>query len=160
MAQKHLKSVHKCDKDFKCNECDMKWVSHLSLELHFIESHKKIMFSCDICGYTTHQASIVRRHKKNTHEGARDHVCHVCGKSFTRSWMVVEHMAVDHDIGECRFKCEYCGKRCNSKDALDKHVEGNHEKDKVYQCDLCPYFGHSKYTLQKHDRRKHKGKKD
>ena len=39
----HLASVHKCDKDFKCKECDTNWVSHLSLELHYIESHKKII---------------------------------------------------------------------------------------------------------------------
>ena len=51
----HLKSVHNCDKDFKCNECDTTWVSHLSLELHYIDCHKKLMFSCDICGYTTTQ---------------------------------------------------------------------------------------------------------
>ena len=152
--------MHNCDKDFKCNECDTIWVSHLSLELHYIDCHKKLMFSCDICGYTTHQAAIVNRHIRFTHEKKRDYICDLCGKSFTKKWMHVEHMAVDHGIGECRFKCTYCGKTAINKRALEIHIEGVHEKDNVYNCELCSYSGHSKIALQKHDRRKHKGLKD
>ena len=152
----HLSSLHKCDKDFKCKECDTTWVSHLSLELHYIEKHEKFMFCCDICGYIAEQAAIVRRHRRNTHEGKKDHVCHICGKSFTKPWRVVGHMALDHGIGECRFKCDYCGKGFLDNTSKSRHIEGAHEKTKVYKCDLCPYSGHSKNAMQKHKLRKHK----
>merc|ERR1711860_377516 len=120
----HLKSIHECDKAFKCKECDLTWVSHLSLELHYIESHKKIMFCCDTCGYTTFQDSILQRHRRITHEGKRDYVCHICGKSFSKKFMLPDHMAIEHDIGECRFKCDYCGKGFMNQSRKRNHVEG------------------------------------
>ena len=152
----HLGSLHKYDKQFKCKECDTIWVSHLSLELHYIEKHEKFMFCCDICGYIAEQAGIVRRHIRNTHEGKKDHVCHICGKSFTKLWKVASHMALDHGIGECRFKCDYCGKGFMDNTLKLRHIEGVHEKNNVYKCDLCPYTGHSKSAMQKHKLRKHK----
>ena len=151
----HLETAHKCDKDFKCQECDTKWVSHLSLELHYIESHKKIFHCCDICGYTTYQPAILRRHKKVKHEGKRDHVCHMCGTAFDKKFKLTDHFAVVHGIGECRFKCSYCGTVFMSKHGLEIHIEGNHEKDKVYTCGTCNYVCHSKHGLLKHERRNH-----
>merc|ERR1712062_304341 len=151
----HLKSIHKCDKVFKCKECDTIWVSHLSLELHYIESHKKILYCCDICGYTTYQPAILRRHKNVKHEGKRDHVCHMCGSAFDKKFKLTDHFAVAHGIGECRFKCTYCGTVFMTKHGLEIHIEGNHEKDKVYTCGTCNYVCHSKHGLLKHERRNH-----
>ena len=152
----HLKSIHKCDKVFKCKECDTDWVSHLSLELHYTESHKKIMFCCDICGYTTYQDAILQRHKRITHEGKRDYVCHICGKSFSKKFMLPDHMAVEHNIGECRFKCEYCGKGFMNSSTKRNHVEGVHEKNKTYFCDVCTYVGPTASALGKHKRKIHR----
>ena len=151
----HLKSVHKCDKDFKCKECDLAWTSHLSLELHYIESHKKIMFCCNTCGYTTYQPAILQRHQRNTHEGKRDHVCHVCGQAFTKKFLLTDHLSVAHGIGECRFKCDYCGKSFMNLAAKKIHVEGVHEKNKIYHCDVCSYVGPTKNALTKHRIRIH-----
>ena len=155
----HLKSVHKCDKAFKCKECDLTWVSHLSLELHYIESHKKIMFCCDTCGYTTFQDSILQRHRRITHEGKRDYVCHICGKSFSKKFMLPDHMAIEHDIGECRFKCDYCGKGFMNQSRKRNHVEGVHEKNKTYFCDVCNYVGPTLVALGKHKRKIHRLKR-
>ena len=47
----HLNQIHNCDKDFKCKDCDTIWVSHLSLEFHYVTCHNMIMYCCDICGY-------------------------------------------------------------------------------------------------------------
>ena len=40
----HLRECHDCDKQFQCRDCDLIWVSQLSLKLHYVEMHQKIMF--------------------------------------------------------------------------------------------------------------------
>ena len=127
----HLRSLHECDKDFKCKDCDLTWVSHLSLELHYIESHQKIMFSCDICGYTSIGASIVRNHR-STHERKDNFECDDCGEFFHKKSLLIDHLGEVHNDGEWRFSCDYCGKRFMNKSAVNIHVEDNHAKDPLH----------------------------
>ena len=152
----HLKKLHSCDKTIKCKDCDKTWVSHLSLELHMVEIHKKVMYCCDLCGYVTHLATILKKHKKIVHEGKRDHVCHICGTSLEQSWKLKEHLAKNHGIGTARFKCEFCGKAFNDSSTLRNHREGVHLKNVKYNCDQCDYFAYCQNRLGKHKRLKHK----
>ena len=122
----HLRSLHKCDKDFQCKDCDLTWVSHLSLELHYIESHQKILFSCDICGYTSINAAIVRKHRTSIHERNENCKCDDCGESFHKKSLLIDHLGEVHNDGEWRFNCDYCGKRFMNKTAVNIHVEDNH----------------------------------
>ena len=64
-------------------------------------------------------------------------------------------VAVAHGIGECRFKCTYCGTVFMTKNCLNVHIEGNHEKDKVYACGTCNHVCHSAHALGIHERGKH-----
>ena len=147
---KHMNTSHDCIREVQCKECDTKWVSHLSLELHYIEEHKKIMFCCDSCDYIIYQAAILRRHKKAVHEGKRDHVCHMCGESFTKKFMLQDHLALKHGIGEVRFKCEFCGKGFLTGARRQDHIDGVHLKNKQFKCDRCPHVCYTKKALHKH----------
>ena len=105
-----LKRCNNCDKEFECKDCDTRWVSHLSLELHYIEKHQKIMHECDICGYINIQAAVTRRHRRNVHEKVSENICHLCGISFTRPNLLKTHLAKNHDIGKAKHKCDFCKK--------------------------------------------------
>ena len=156
----HLRESHNCDKEFKCKDCDTQWVSHLSLELHYVEKHQKIMFGCDICGHVAYEAPIIRRHKQQIHEGKRDYICDICGQGFIQKGLLANHLAQFHDIGECRFKCDTCGKKCKDASDLKTHVEGIHLRDKKYFCDQCPHFSYNIKALQKHIRKRHSNNKN
>ena len=152
----HLKKCHNCDKTIKCKDCDKTWVSHLSLELHMAEIHKKVMFCCDLCGYVTNEATILKKHKKIVHEGKRDHVCHICGTSLEQSWKLKQHLFKNHGIGQARFQCDICHKAFNDSSTLRNHREGVHLKNVKYNCDQCDYFAYCQSRLGKHKRLKHK----
>ena len=156
----HLRGSHGCNKKFECKDCDKKWVSHLSLELHYVVSHKKIMFCCDTCGFAFVELTQLNRHKKRVHDQNPGHVCHICGKAFYIPWMLNHHLAVEHDIGEKRYKCDICSKAFKNNQALQRHVEGVCLKNVKYNCDQCSHSTFTKSALQKHKRRIHQGKKD
>ena len=156
----HLRECHDCEKDFECKDCDKKWVSHLSLELHYVEVHKKIMYCCDTCGQAFVQSAQVKRHKKLVHDKSFDNVCHICGKTFSVPCILKEHLAVKHDIGEKSFKCDICYKTFSLNQSLQEHMEGVHLKNVKYNCDQCSHFSFTKGALGKHKRRAHEGKRD
>ena len=154
---KHLLKDHEIEnKDFGCNECETKWASHLSLELHYAETHKKLMNSCEICGYSQISASLMRKHIAKKHNKLKEFVCHICARKFAIKTMLESHLSIEHGEGETRFKCEHCGKAFYSACNLRNHVEQMHTKDKVYNCGECDYFAYSKKNLGNHISTKHR----
>ena len=93
----HQRFAHNYDNAFQCKECDTFWVSHLSLELHFIEEHKKLMYCCNYCGYASNTTNIIRRHVSHVHEGKREHVCHICSLEFRHSRSLIAHITRVHN---------------------------------------------------------------
>ena len=93
----HLHTCQGSKNQFKCKDCDKKWVSQLSLELHYAQMHKKIMFCCDICGLAASEQAQIKRHKKWVHEKIFDHVCHICGKPFKKPGLLAQHLSAKHD---------------------------------------------------------------
>ena len=89
------------------------------------------MFSCDICGYTSIGASIVRNHR-STHERKDNFECDDCGEFFHKKSLLIDHLGEVHNDGEWRFSCDYCGKRFMNKSAVNIHVEDNHAKDPLH----------------------------
>ena len=146
----HLRECHDCDQQFECKECDKIWVSPLSLELHYVEVHQKIMYCCDTCGHAFVEPAQVKRHKKLVHEKSFDNVCHICGKAFGMPCILKEHLAIFHDIGEKSFICDQCDKVFLRLNDLKNHIEGVHLKNVKYHCDQCSYFGYTKRQLSKH----------
>ena len=155
----HLNTCQSSEKQFKCKDCDKIWVSHLSLELHYVESHKKIMFCCDICGLASSEQAQIKRHKKWVHEKKYDHVCHICGKPFTKPGLLAQHLAANHDIGEAKFKCDFCDKIFEESCKLWHHMEGVHLRNVKYNCDQCSYSGFTQRAFRDHQRKIHPKKK-
>ena len=155
----HSQECHKSDKQYNCKDCDKVWVSHLALELHYVEEHKKVIFCCDICGYERTALHNIKRHKRWKHEGKKDHVCHICGDSFTQPNKLKQHLAAKHDIGQARFKCDICNKILCSQQQYKIHMEGLHWKNVKYNCDQCNHSTNTYKALNTHKLRNHRKNK-
>ena len=89
------------------------------------------------------------------HDQNPDHVCHICGQAFYIPWTLNNHLAVKHDIGEKRYKCDVCYKAFNNNQSLLRHMEGVCLKNVKYNCDQCSHSTFTKSALAKHKRRIH-----
>ena len=80
--KRHIHTIHKGQKDYKCESC------------------KDLSFS---------QSSSLKKHIRTFHEGQQDFKCESCGKTFSKSGHLKKHNHAIH--GYCKyFKCETCGK--------------------------------------------------
>ena len=131
----------KTNSKFKCKFCDDEWISHLSLELHIMKTHKKEMFCCTECNYVTFTRETRNNHVNNVHKNIRAHVCHHCGQAFSKPTSLKKHLSKMHNEGapiEKKYKCEQCDKSYELLDSLRLHHKTNHDKSISYQCPICP----------------------
>ena len=125
----------KKDSKFKCNFCDDEWISHLSLELHILEIHKKEMYSCTECKYITFWSKKRIDHMNRVHKNVRDHVCHHCGQDFIRKNTLEKHLFKEHNEGDepiRKYPCDQCDKSFYDKRKLRRHIATNHDKSVSY----------------------------
>ena len=153
-----LDSVSENKIDFKCKFCDVRWISHLSLELHLMESHQKIMFACDQCDHVTFSKNALTDHNDTQHLQIKKHVCHHCGKSYSSKLSMRKHFSSVHREGspiKAKYKCDYCGKCYKLLNSLKAHVASNHERKIQYQCEYCSSTFWVKDYLKTHIRHVH-----
>ena len=152
LLEQHLKMCLDDHKEFPCKFCNLKWVSHLSLELHLIQKHDKLMSACDECGYVSHTMSRVKLHKQEVHEKKSEYVCHLCAKILSRKSKLKDHMNWVHGEGEKRHKCDTCNMAFPNSTSLKEHFEKIHDSNNLYQCAQCPKTFQVKSYLQTHIR--------
>ena len=146
----HLRTCLDQLKDFKCKECDLRWVSHLSLELHIAVSHQKVNHVCHICGHISQAKWAKNNHLKSKHDESFKQVCHLCSHVCPSQQAFKKHLAVKHGIGEMKYKCEQCGLKQFSLADLNNHKRISHTKDKLYCCEQCPKTFWAKSYLRSH----------
>ena len=151
----HLKTCLDELKDFKCSDCDLHWVSHLSLELHLTVSHKKVNFACRLCGKTFTTQSRLEGHIKQIHEKSNRVVCHLCAQSCFNQSYYQKHLAVKHGIGELKHKCDHCELKFFHENDLKIHVNVKHTQDTIYNCKKCSKTFLTKSASQNHFRIAH-----
>ena len=80
---RHIDSVHRGLKPYKCDICDKAYGDRSTLRSHKNNVHLGIKpHKCDICDKAYGDSSTLRSHKKNVHLGIKPHKCDRCCKTF------------------------------------------------------------------------------
>jgi len=157
--KKHTKKVHGGNKKQteKCDICH-KVFSKLYIKAHKASVHDGIKTAnCEFCGKFYSNSSILRDHIKTVHEKLREFMCHYCNKDFGLRSALRQHISAIHEGS--KFVCDHCGKEYSRKNELNVHVKTFHKGIKEYHCDQCgKTFGHS-HVLSRHVKSVHQGLK-
>lgn len=82
---------------------------------------------CPQCDKVAHTAVALRRHIYYMHENGVNCKCSVCGKTFKKSKILREHMALH--TGDTLYKCAWCPKTFNSSANMGVHRRKYHLKE-------------------------------
>ena len=104
------------NKPYRCDKCAKECSSKWHLEQHLL----------------THEGTKSSRPKP---EAKQTHKCDICGRSFSRIFLLDSHMERKHSSTE-KFVCDVCDKKYADKFFFDLHHKG-HFVDRPYACEEC-----------------------
>ena len=131
MLKNHVlrKHTQKAAMRFHCTHCSYATVEKAALDKHMRFKHtNERPFMCDTCGFSTHTASAMARHKRS-HSNTKPHKCEVCGHEYADRKRLRDHMYLHTDHKP--FKCELCNYTCRRKDNLTAHLKKQHSVNKL-----------------------------
>ena len=108
---------------YPCDQCD-KCFSSMKEYMNHVRSTHNGEPICKICDRTFKDLKSMRNHKRKHHfvkTGSSDLVCKTCGKGFKIKEQLKFHCNFVHEIEEVN-PCNLCGKRCQNKLKLWRHV--------------------------------------
>jgi len=152
--KRHVMSVHKEDKPFRCHICHRGYQDQGGLTVHMRSHTGEKPFKCDVCdkGFVTNARLIGH---SRMHTGERPFQCVDCGKTYAHKSHLATHIATHADKPSKH--CTLCGKGFFSNRALTLHHQNSHS-DKQYVCTICGKAFSQNFVLTTH-MRTHTGEK-
>ena len=172
-------SEHKCV-TIACDICDKTFYDERGLTTHKATIHeKRFVCTCDLCGQQFTKQDNLKIHiqqyhlnqkvkcnicdkefktEKNLSRHALVHLaktmCTLCGISVRK---IDDHMAIAHNTGEVKYRCDKCGKGFMSTSAMKQHDMNVHLKLRPWKCryEGCEFRYNDPTNRRFHEQKKH-----
>ncbi|XP_078463340.1 uncharacterized protein LOC144728013 isoform X3 [Lampetra planeri] len=96
VLSRHILSVHTKELPFKCRRCKKGFKQQSELKKHMKSHTGKKVYQCELCDYSTMDASGFKRHVVSIHTKAYPHRCQFCHKGFRRPSEKQHHVLKNH----------------------------------------------------------------
>ncbi|XP_035713671.1 zinc finger protein 596-like [Folsomia candida] len=132
--------THTTEKPYNCPICGRSFPHKASMKRHektHLAQSDRDVFQCDVCPQTFVRRDALQHHIRVVHENQRNYPCSICGKRFSVSAEVRNHMEARHSAHKGKIhSCDKCEYKSHSKAYLARHVR-NHKIGKRHECYFC-----------------------
>ena len=147
--KKHL-LVHSGERPFNCGDCGSRFKTRTHLKIHMVVHtglrEKGKNHVCNLCGKTFSERGSLHTHMR-THSDERPYHCETCDKAFKAMFSLYVHKKVHSS--EKRFVCSTCGKQFGRYSTLQRH-KLIHTGAQPYECSVCGMRFNQSSSMKRH----------